>query len=74
MSLRVLILTITSISWSFRHAGIEGISRSMFFVGIISLVIFTMFGGKVHHVLSGKWIDEDLRKPNDDLPKKSKQH
>ena len=48
--------------------------RSMFFVGIISLVIFTMFGGKVHHVLSGKWIDEDLRKPNDDLPTKSKQH
>jgi hypothetical protein len=40
--------------------------RSMFFVGITSLTIFSILGGKLHHILSGKWIDEDLRQ-NDDL-------
>ena len=44
----------------------------MFFVGIISLFVFSMFGGKLQHILSGKWIDEDLKKPNDDLPTKPK--
>ena len=36
--------------------------RSMFFVGIVSLVIFLLFGGTFGHLLNGKWIDEDLRK------------
>ena len=48
--------------------------RSMFFVGIISLFVFSMFGGKLQHILSGKCIDEDLKKPNDDLPTKPKTH
>lgn len=47
--------------------------RSMFFVGVISLVIFSMFGGKLKHVLSRNWVDEDLKKPNDDLPTKPQQ-
>lgn len=36
--------------------------RSMFFVGFISLIIFIVFGGKIKHFLSGRFIDEELRK------------
>ena len=36
--------------------------RSMFFVGVISLVIFLFFGGTLGHLLNGKWTDDDLRK------------
>ena len=36
--------------------------RSMFFVGVISLVIFLFFGGTLRHLLNGKWTDDDLKK------------
>jgi hypothetical protein len=44
--------------------------QEMFFIGIASLVIFFMFGGKFHHILSGKMIDEELRKSNKDISTK----
>jgi hypothetical protein len=37
------------------------IYRSMFFIGIATVVIFFFFGGKPTHLISGKYIDQDLR-------------
>lgn len=36
--------------------------RSMFFVGVISLAIYFLLGGKLYNILSLDFIDEDLRK------------
>ncbi len=35
--------------------------RSMFFIGIIGLIAFISFGGKLEHIMNGKFIDDDLR-------------